>query len=124
MTLTAMLASGFSGDLKFHRGFGRTITGNSAGRWFYKTTMNETECRELALKAATDYVTKKGIKSGLNGKQHAGILTAWAVESEGLAPMERWAGFLELGNASALRQRLEKNKVLAKDATAMAEDYI
>jgi len=86
--------------------------------------MNETECRELALKVATDYVSKKGIKSGLNGKQHAGILTAWAVESEGLAPMERWAGFLELENGSALRQKLEKKGTLAKDAAAMAEDYI
>jgi len=86
--------------------------------------MNEVECRELALKAATDYVTKKGIKSGLTGKQHAGILTAWATESEGLTPLERWMGFVELGNASALRQRLEKANVLAKDATAMAEDYV
>jgi hypothetical protein len=86
--------------------------------------MNEVECRELALKAATDYVSKKGIKSGLNGKQHAGILTAWATESEGLAPMERWAGFLELANGSALRQKLEKAGKLAKDVAVMAEDYI
>lgn len=91
--------------------------------------MNEVECRELALKAACDYVAKKGIKSGLNGKQHAGILTAWATESEGLAPMERWAGFLELANGSALRQKLEKLPAgtpgkLAKDVTTMAEDYI
>lgn len=86
--------------------------------------MNEVECRELALKAACDYITRKGIKSGLTGKQHAGILAAWAVESDSLASLERWAGFLELANGSALRQKLEKAGKLHKDTAAMAADYI
>lgn len=87
--------------------------------------MNETECREAALKAAIAYITRKGIKQGLTGKQHAGVLVEWANESADLTPVERWAGFLELENGSALRQKLEKKGTLAKDATAsMAEDYV
>jgi len=87
--------------------------------------MNETQCRDLALKAAIAYVSRKGIKQGLTGKQHAGILVEWATESEGLSPVERWAGFLELENGSALRQKLEKAGHLAKDATAaVANDYV
>lgn len=86
--------------------------------------MNMTEVRDAALKVAKEYVTRKGIKSGLNGKQHAGILTAWAVESEAMTPEERWGGFVELENGSALRQKLEKSGTLASEAKTIEGDYL
>ena len=84
------------------------------------------ETLKLADQAAADYCKAKGITAGLTGKQHAGILVTALVEFGWLDEankQEAWVVLNHLANASALRQRLEKAKVLGV-ASAIADSYV
>lgn len=82
------------------------------------------------MNVAIRYLSDKGIESGMKGKQHAGILTRWALEcqEEERTAGEMLVGMNELcaGNSSALRQKLEKAGHLVKtnDAEKLEEDYL
>lgn len=92
------------------------------------------EASENAVKAAGDYCIGMKIASGLTGKQHAGAIIHALVDA-GLLLQEgdeancksqrlhAWAIVNELENGSALRQKLEKAKVLGGPA-AVSQEYV
>jgi hypothetical protein len=75
-----------------------------------------------AVGIAKDYVGKKGIKAGLTQKQHTGILITAIEEVTGIEmtqddKVKLFQVMYHLANGSALRQKLEKLKVLTPSTT-------
>lgn len=84
------------------------------------------EAAELAIKSCADYCKARGITSGLTGKQHAGMIVHSLMDAgivDEANKLEAFAIVAALENGSALRQKLEKEKVLGQAAT-VAQSYI
>ena len=79
-----------------------------------------------AYNIGAEYIVEFGIKSGLSGKQHAGIIVRfalWAFEHD-LDKFAMHVGMLAIENGSALRQKFEKNGLLEPKAQALSENYV
>ena len=67
-----------------------------------------------AVNVAIKHCADKGIKSGLKGKQHAAILTKWAMSAKERDVDFLFAGMAALENGSALRKKLENGHHLSE----------
>lgn len=81
---------------------------------------------KTALGIAKDYVQAKSIKVGLTQKQHTGILITSIEEVTGVEltqddKVKLFKVMYHLVNGSALRQKLEKAKVLAPSTNAAGD---
>lgn len=96
---------------------------NTATQAIVTQTVTEDTSLRDAMGIAKDYCTKKGIKAGLTQKQHTGILVTTIEEVTGVElttedKVKLFQVMYHLANGSALRQKLEKAKVLTPTQTS------